>query len=143
MRPWSLNFYVLSKVWFRCWSVDLRVADITAIQNSVKSWLYADLWEKPSEAVLHRSVTFGGLGLTSVKHKALAMLIRNFMETAAHPQFRRNLLHSTLFRYHVLEDDRITNPGFLPYYPVGCSENIKNHIFHKPDSNYGALICME
>ena len=22
---------------------------------------------------------------------------------------------------------------------LGCSENIKNHIFYKPDSNYGAL----
>ena len=26
---------------------------------------------------------------------------------------------------------------------LGCSENIKNHIFYKPDSNYGALIYME
>ena len=28
-------------------------------------------------------------------------------------------------------------------YALGCSENIKNHIFYKPDSNYGALIYME
>ena len=26
---------------------------------------------------------------------------------------------------------------------IGCSENIKNHIFYKPDSNYGALIYNE
>ena len=26
---------------------------------------------------------------------------------------------------------------------LGCSENIKIHIFYKPDSNYGALIYME
>ena len=38
-----VNSYVLSKVWFRCGTVDLRVSDITAINSSVKSWLYADL----------------------------------------------------------------------------------------------------
>ena len=47
MRPWSVNSFVLSKVWFRCSSVDLRVADITAILSSVRSWLYADMFEKP------------------------------------------------------------------------------------------------
>ena len=47
MRPWSVNSYVLSKVWFRCGTVDLRVSDITAINSSVKSWLYADVFEKP------------------------------------------------------------------------------------------------
>ena len=26
---------------------------------------------------------------------------------------------------------------------LGCSENIKNHIFYKPDSNNGCLIYME
>ena len=31
----------------------------------------------------------------------------------------------------------------LSLYILGCSENIKNHIFYKPDSNYGALILME
>ena len=48
MRPWSVNAYVLSKVWFRCGSVDLREGDINTINSSVKSWLYADLLEKPS-----------------------------------------------------------------------------------------------
>ena len=49
MRPWSINSYVLSKVWFKCGTVDLRVADISAVTSSVKSWLYADVFEKPSE----------------------------------------------------------------------------------------------
>ena len=31
MRPWSINIYVLSKVWFKCGTVDLRDSDITAI----------------------------------------------------------------------------------------------------------------
>ena len=37
LRPWSINSYVMSKVWFRCGSVDLRVSDITSINSSVKS----------------------------------------------------------------------------------------------------------
>ena len=83
MRPWSINCYVLSKVWFRCGSVDLRVSDLSAISSSVKSWLYADLLEKPSEAVMCRPASHGGLGVTSVKFKAQAILIRTFLETAA------------------------------------------------------------
>ena len=117
MRPWSVNSFVLSKVWFRCSSVDLRVADITAILSSVRSWLYADMFEKPSEMVMCRPISYGGLGVLAVKHRAQAALIRTFMETAAHPQFRHSLLHSHLFQYHVLGDTSLPDPGFLPYYP--------------------------
>ena len=116
MRPWSINCYVLSKVWFRCGSVDLRVSDLSAISSSVKSWLYADLLEKPSEAVMCRPASHGGLGVTSVKFKAQAILIRTFLETAAIPKFRHSLLLSFFFRYHVLGDTSISDPGYPPYY---------------------------
>ena len=125
MRPWSINCYVTSKVWFRCGSVDLRVADTSAISSSVKSWLYADLLEKPSEAIMCRPINFGGLGVINVKFKAQAMLIRTFMETAANPQFRNNLLHSVLFRYHVLGDTSVPDPGYPPYYPSSFFKAIK------------------
>ena len=36
-RPWSANCYALSKVWFKCSSIDLRQLDITAINSKVKS----------------------------------------------------------------------------------------------------------
>ena len=125
MRPWSINCYVLSKVWFKCGSVDLRVADITSINKSIKSWLYADLLEKPSELVMCRPSTQGGLGVISIKHKSLAILIRTFLETAAIPNFRHNLFHSALFRYHVLGDTTLTNPGIPPYYSVRFFDYIK------------------
>ena len=48
MRPLSVNNFALSKVWFRSGSVDLREGDISAINSSIKSWLYADLLMKPS-----------------------------------------------------------------------------------------------
>ena len=126
MRPSSVNSFVLSKVWFRCSSVDLRVADITAVNSSVKSWLYGDMFEKPSEIVMCRPTTHGGLGVQSVKYRAQAALIRTFMETAAHPQFRHSLLHSHLFQYHVLGDTSLPDPGFLPYYPQSFFQTIKN-----------------
>ena len=47
LRPWSINSFLLSKVWFKCGTVDLKVGDITAITSAFKSWLYSDLWEKP------------------------------------------------------------------------------------------------
>ena len=118
MRPWSVNCYVLSKVWFKCGTVDLRVSDLAASKTSVKSWLYADLWEKPlSEAVMCRPPSHGGLGVASVQFKARALLIRTFLETAAIPKFRHSLLHSLLYRFHVLDDHSIPDPGFPPYYP--------------------------
>ena len=124
MRPWSINSYVLSKVWFKCGTVDLRVSDITAINSSVKSWLYADLLEKPSEAIMCRPASCGGLGVTSVKFKALAILIKTFLETAAIPKFRHSL-HSNLFKQHFLEDSSIPDTGYLPYYPPSFFNTIK------------------
>ena len=112
-------------VWFKCGTVDLRVYDITAINSSVKSWLYADLLEKPSEAIMCRPVSYGGLGVTSVKHKALAIMIKTFLETAAIPKFRHSLLHTSLYRFHVLEDSSIPDPGYLPYYPPSFFNTIK------------------
>ena len=40
-------------------------------------------------------------------------------ETAGHDKFRPSLYHTTLFRYHVLGDLSLTNPGFPPFY---CQE---------------------
>ena len=125
LRPWSVNSYVMSKVWFRCGSVDLRAADITSINSSIKSWIYADLLERPSEAAMCRPASHGGLEVASVKFKALAVLIRTFLETAAIPKFRHSLLHSTMFRYHVLQDCSVPDPGFLPYYPAAFFQKIK------------------
>ena len=81
--------------------------------------------EKPSEAVMCRPTPHGGLGVQSVKFKSQATLIRSFMETAANPKFRQSLLHSHLFRYHVLEDTSLPDPGFLPYYPLSFFQTIK------------------
>ena len=125
MRPWSLNSFALSKCWFRCHSVDLRAGDVTAITSSIKSWLYADMLEKPSEAVMFRPISSGGLGVMSPKYTALASLIRSFLETAANPKFRRNQYHALLFRYHVLEETFLPNPGFPPYYSSDFFGTIK------------------
>ena len=81
-RPFSSNCYALSKVWFKCCVINLRVQDITAITSQVKSWLYQDYLAKPSELVLYRDSHVGGPGLFHVKARSLALLIRSFMETA-------------------------------------------------------------
>ena len=47
MRPSSLNTFCLSKLWFRCSSVDLRAGDHKKITSEVKSWLFADQLEYP------------------------------------------------------------------------------------------------
>ena len=105
--------------------MDLRVSDLSAINSSVKSWLYADLLEKPSESVMCRPASHGGLGVASVKYKAQAILIRTFLETAAIPAFRHSLLHSLLYRLHVLGDTTVPDPGYPPYYPASFFDTIR------------------
>ena len=63
-RPFSLNTYCLSKVWFRTSSVDLRAGDITAITIRIKSYCYQDLHQKPSEVMLYMAVEEGVLDCT-------------------------------------------------------------------------------
>ena len=116
MRSWSLKQYCLSKVWFRTHSVDLRVMDVTSITSSIKGWLYADQLLKPEERILFRPPAHGGLGLHNVKWKALAGMIRTFLETGCNPKFQTSLYHSLLYRYHVLDDLSIPNPGYPPFY---------------------------
>ena len=54
LRPYSANTYALSKVWFKCSNINLRVQDISAINSQVKSWVYQDCLEKNNELVLYR-----------------------------------------------------------------------------------------
>ena len=116
LRSWSINQYCLSKVWFRAHSVDFRVMDVNKITSLVKSWLYQDQLLKPEELVMHRHPSLGGLGVHHVQLKAQAALIRTFLETAANSTFRTSLFHSILYRYHVLAETSLPNPGFPPFY---------------------------
>jgi hypothetical protein len=108
--------YCYSKVWFRTHSVDLRAMDISKVTSYAKSWLYADMLIKPEEMLMVRPALSGGLGVHHVGMKALAGLIRTFLETACNPLFRHSMYHELLYRYHVLEDRNISNPGLPPFY---------------------------
>ena len=127
LRPYSANNYALSKVWFKCSSVNIRSQDADSIHSQVKSWLYQDCLEKPNELVLYRDSMSGGLGLFHVKIRSLALLIRSFLETAANPKFRHSLLHEILFRYHVIGEDSLPDPGFLPYYDQDFFSTIRHY----------------
>ena len=100
-RPYSINTFCLSKVWFKCSSVNLRVCDTNKISSSIKSWLYADQLEKPEEHVLARARKHWGLGLVHVHYKALSLLIRSFLETSLIPKFKHNQYHVALYLWHV------------------------------------------
>jgi hypothetical protein len=110
----------------------LRAQDITTINSQVKSWLYQDCLEKPSELVLYRKTENGGLGLFNVKIRALALLIRTFLETSANPTFRHSLFHEILFRYHVLDEVSLPNPGFPPFYDKDFFQVIRHYHSNSP-----------
>ena len=125
LRSWSVNQYCLSKVWFRTQTVDLRVQDVTRITSNVKTWLYQDQFLKPEELIMYRPPSLGGLGVLNVQIKAQAGLIRSFLETAINPKFRTSLYHSTLFRYYVLGETSLPDPGRPPFYSADFFSKIR------------------
>ena len=58
--------------------------------------------------------------------KALAGLIKTFLETACNPKFQHSLYHEILLRYHVLEDRTLSNPGFPPFYSEAFFSTIQH-----------------
>ena len=66
--------------------------------------------------MLYRGTDVGGLGLLCVKMRSLALLVRTFLETSINPKFRHSLFHEVLFRFHVLGETNLPDPGFTPYY---------------------------
>ena len=80
---------------------------------------------QPEEMIMTRPAYFGGLAVHNVKMKALAGLITTFLETACNPKYSQSLYHSMLFRFYVLEDTSIPDPGLPPFYPLSFFQTIK------------------
>ena len=55
-------------------------------------------------------------GLLNVKIRALALLIRTFLETPVHPNYKHSLFHEQLYHYHILQEHSFPDPGLTPYY---------------------------
>ena len=94
--------------------------------------MYQDCFEKPSELVLFRQTKDGGLGLFNVKIRSLSCLIRTFLETAVNPSFRHNLYHEVLFRYHVLGEESLPDPGIPPFYDKKFFSTIRHYHENSP-----------
>ena len=124
-RPHSLNTYCLSKLWFRCSSINLRLCDLNKISSNVKAWLFADQLEKPEEFILHRPRKLGGLGLVHVQSKAMPLLITSFLETAINLNFQRNLYHHALYLWNIEEIRSIPAPAQSPFYDDKFFDYIK------------------
>ena len=123
-------YVVKFKLWHKCFTIDLRVGDINEISKQSKSWLYADLLEKPEELALYRETGCGGLGLLHVKLRALSCQINSFLETACSTKYTRNLYHEALFQYHVLGNEA-QKPDIPPFFKGEFFPAIKQ-IYNSP-----------
>ena len=85
------------------------------MSSAIKSWIYQPNLAKPTECLLYRQVSEGGLGLYNISCRAKANLIKSFLETACGLKFKVNLFHKAIFDHYVLEDDS-PSPGKPPYY---------------------------
>ena len=128
MRPHLINSTAFSKMYHRCTTVDLRVGDSKTITSLIKSWLYADMLEKPGILALHRQPVAGGLGLLCIQRRALAFLITSFLETSCNPAFQRNLYHEWLLRYHVLGERGVLPEPTIPPY-LRTPQSYRNNFF--------------
>ena len=97
--------------------------------------------EKPNELVLYRDPKDGGLGLINVEIRALACLIRTFMETAANKSFKHSLFHEHLYRFHVKGECSLPDPGFTPFYDAKFFEIIK--VFYEQISSNVANMSLK
>ena len=75
-------------------SIDSSVSDVVAMNSSIKSWLYGDVFKKPAEMVMCGPTFYGGLGVLSGKYRAQAALIRSFRTTL---EAKCSLLRETRF----------------------------------------------
>ena len=62
----------------------------------------------------------------------MACLIRTFLETATNPNFRHSLFHELLYRFHVLGETSLPDPGVTPYYDQLFFETIRHYHEHSP-----------
>ena len=115
LRSHSVNCFAYSKLYYRCNVIGLRVDDVKFFASQAKSFIYADMLEKPQVEALYRAVGEGGLGLYSIRERALAALMFTFLQTAASPQFRRNHYHHHLYLCYVLEksESALTIPPYF------------------------------
>ena len=115
LRPHSVNCFAFSKLQYRFNVIDPRVADINYFQSQAKSFIYADMLEKPEEKVLYRDVVDGGLGLYHIQCRAKAALAATFLQTAVNPNFQQNAYHNTLYRRYVLGES-LPAPSIPPHF---------------------------
>ena len=125
MRCHSVNTYCLSKLWFRCGSFEPRVGDTKKIISLIKSWIYSDLLIKPDEITLYKKRSEGGLNLINVKYRAMAELIKSFIDTAINLKFKQNVFHNALFKWNIEENREMSNPGASPFYSAEFFNAIK------------------
>lgn len=130
LRPHSVNSYCFSKLWLKCSSVDLRQAGISRITSLAKSWIYADLLIKPDLITLYKSRSEGGLNLIHVKYRAMAELIKSFIDSSINPKYKCNIYHKALFEWNVENNYCMKNPGKSPFYSVEffkAIQDVKNN----------------
>ena len=114
LRSHSVNNYAFSKLLYKCKTIHPRVEDENFFLITAKSFIYADLLQKPNKHVLHRETKDGGLGLICISSRAKAALITTFLQTAINPNFIRNHYHNLLYRHFVLKEQ--TPPIISPPY---------------------------
>ena len=117
-RPFSVNTYCLSKIWFRTHTIG-----IASVTSAVNQYVYQ---EKPSEGLLFRPVELGGLGLHIVRCKALASHLTSFLQTAANSSFQTSAFHSALYQYYCCDNDCEGVPVRPPYYSASFFKIIKD-----------------
>ena len=117
-RPWSINTYLLPKIYHRCHVIPLRVCDMNGIKKQINRFLFCDQLEKPGPILQYRPRSSGGLQVHNIDYKSKAMLLRSYLETAIIDSYQHFPLQEAIFRYFVLEDHTIARPRLPKCYSL-------------------------
>ena len=119
-------------------SIPLRNQDIDNITKAMKSWMLQDQFNrKISDQIMYRLTEDGGFGLYHVKSRAESHLLRSFLETAGHPNFRHSDINVALLKQRGFgEDGQRVIPG--PYY----NKAFFNMIDHLKKQSGAENICL-
>lgn len=124
-RPWSINTYLLPKLYHRCHIIPLRQCDVTAVKKQMNRFLFCDQLEKPGPVVQHKPRSSGGLQVHDIECKAKAMLIRSFLETSCIKRYCHFPLHVGIYNYYILEDTTYPKPQLPKFYSDEFISSIK------------------
>ena len=82
LRPYIVNTYLFSNIWYSAGVIDLQLGHLDDIQKRGNQYVHSDCFLKPQKVANYLEKGKMGLGIVHVRTKALALFIKNILNEA-------------------------------------------------------------